>query len=211
MPNQFTKQNTDHRDKDVLRTLYWDEQLTMAEIADRLGVCRNTIYNWMEKHDIERRDPQQQRFRFYKPPAFVTTSNGYRAWQTQWEGERRQVLVHRLLAVSEYGFDAVKDNQIHHKNGVKWDNRPENIEVLSPSEHQKRHPEISRAGGKAQQYSDSELLEYIKLWHINNGEMPSSDTFKSLDNVPSVRTYMDRFGGWVDAKEKAKKSLENAQ
>lgn len=210
MPNQFTKDDKSYRDAETLRRLYTDKEMSMSEVANELGVCENTVYNWMERHDIERRNPQEQPHRLYMLPSFINTSNGYEAWQTQWKNDRHQVTVHRLLAVSEYGFDTVKDNQIHHKNGVKWDNRPENIEVLSPAEHQKRHPENPKEGGKALQYTDEDLLNYIKSWYVNFGKMPSSDDFKSLNNVPSVRTYINRFGGWVTAKEKAKEALEKA-
>jgi len=52
------------------------------------------------------------------------------------------VLVHRLLAVAEYGYENVCDNVIHHKNGIRWDNRPDNIEVMTRSEHSKLHAEM---------------------------------------------------------------------
>ena len=34
------------------------------------------------------------------------------------------------------------DEHVHHKNGNKADNRPENLEVLSVSEHMKQHGRI---------------------------------------------------------------------
>lgn len=49
--------------------------------------------------------------------------------------------VHRLLAIAKYGPDIVKDKHVHHKNGIRWDNRPENIGLLDPSEHSKLHYE----------------------------------------------------------------------
>jgi hypothetical protein len=49
--------------------------------------------------------------------------------------------VHRLLAIAEHGTDAVAGQHVHHKNGIPFDNRPENLELLSPSEHSKRHTE----------------------------------------------------------------------
>ncbi|AFH22156.1 hypothetical protein OSG_eHP18_00230 [environmental Halophage eHP-18] len=47
------------------------------------------------------------------------------------------VPIHRLVAVAEYGVKATENKQIHHKNGVKWDNRPENLICMSNSEHQR--------------------------------------------------------------------------
>jgi len=62
-------------------------------------------------------------------------SNGYKMFRG---GDNCDyVPIHRLVAVAEYGVDEVKEKHIHHKNGVKWDNRPENLEPLSNSEHQR--------------------------------------------------------------------------
>jgi len=55
------------------------------------------------------------------------------------DNSTERILIHRLLAIAEYGYDAVAGNDIHHKNGVKWDNRPQNIELKDPSEHAKEH------------------------------------------------------------------------
>jgi len=43
--------------------------------------------------------------------------------------------IHRLVAVAEYGVEAVAGNVVHHKNGVRFDNRPDNLEVLSNADH----------------------------------------------------------------------------
>jgi hypothetical protein len=50
----------------------------------------------------------------------------------------QRVYEHKLVAVSAYGCipDAY---QVHHKNEVKTDNRADNLEVLSKSEHRKKH------------------------------------------------------------------------
>jgi len=33
----------------------------------------------------------------------------------------------------------VKDKHVHHKNGIPWDNRPENLEAMSRQEHRTIH------------------------------------------------------------------------
>jgi len=49
---------------------------------------------------------------------------------------------HRLLAVAEYGLDEIAGKDIHHKNNIPWDNRPENIKPMSPSEHRSHHAKL---------------------------------------------------------------------
>jgi len=67
---------------------------------------------------------------------YFTGSNDYMYFR----GVRNSdyVPIHRLVAVAEYGFDAVVDKEIHHKNGMPWDNRPENLEPLSKEEHRRK-------------------------------------------------------------------------
>lgn len=68
-----------------------------------------------------------------------TRSDGYVMIDTQYDGERVAIGLHRLLAIAEFGYEAVKGKDIHHKNGIKWDNRPGNIEPVTKSEHGKIH------------------------------------------------------------------------
>lgn len=49
-----------YKDADDLRRLYWDDGKTQAEIADHFGQNPGTIHYWMEKHDIQRRDRQEE-------------------------------------------------------------------------------------------------------------------------------------------------------
>lgn len=69
-----------------------------------------------------------------------TDRRGYEYWTgSEIIDDKGQVYVHRLVAVAEHGFDDVSNAIVHHKNGVPWDNRPENLEVMTQSEHVRRH------------------------------------------------------------------------
>jgi hypothetical protein len=50
-----------------------------------------------------------------------------------------QKYVHRLIAAEMVGRDLLPGEQIHHINGDRRDNRPENLEVVSAHEHRQRH------------------------------------------------------------------------
>lgn len=58
-------------------------------------------------------------------------------------------LIHRIIAKAPKGMD------VHHRNENKLDNRKENLELISPSEHQKYHIHRLVAFQKAhQRYPD---------------------------------------------------------
>ena len=46
------------------------------------------------------------------------------------------MLEHRLIAEQKYGRRLGKKEHVHHINGIRDDNHPENLEVVSSSEHQ---------------------------------------------------------------------------
>jgi len=132
----------EHTDEAVLRELYIDKGLSLKEISELSDVRHQTIRHHMKKNGIERRDKvsssrEKSRVEY---AGVQMASNGYMYWNDYWGG-RTRVAIHRLLSVSEYGFDEVADKAIHHKNGIRWDNRPENIQPMTPSEHAKHHTE----------------------------------------------------------------------
>lgn len=56
------------------------------------------------------------------------------------------VAEHRLVAEKMIGRFINKDEDVHHINGNKTDNRPENLMVLSHSDHMKLHKQLSKRG-----------------------------------------------------------------
>lgn len=53
------------------------------------------------------------------------------------------VLEHRLVMERELGRYLTADEVVHHRNGDTLDNRPENLEVMSQSEHARLHAPTS--------------------------------------------------------------------
>jgi hypothetical protein len=72
---------------------------------------------------------------------FLTREDGYEYWNSH----QGAILVHRLAAVSKYGFDRIAGAVVHHHHRIPWANRPENLEVIeSHRAHTKYHAELNR-------------------------------------------------------------------
>jgi len=195
-------QSKPYQDPQKLRELYHEEELTTREIADRLGCNNSTITRYLNKYDIQTRENWKAGVEAAKRANRVERvklrqlPTGYMYWgSTEWtpDNEKRTsfiVYVHRLLAVAEYGFDAVADKDVHHKNGVKWDNRPDNIEVLDKAEHTRL--------GNEQRISDSALLSEIHRLADLVGGRPTTSDLREYGKYAHP-TYLDRFGGWNEA------------
>lgn len=138
-----------YTDADALQELYWDKGMSMRQVADELGTEPDRIDYWMDVHGIETRTAYTDRVE----APFKLDKDGYEIWKTYVDGYYARVRVHRLLAVAEYGFDAIADKDVHHKNGVRWDNRPENIEPMDPTDH-RRHHGLERADGQRELMND---------------------------------------------------------
>lgn len=54
--------------------------------------------------------------------------------------------VHRLLMERLLGRRLLRTEVVHHKNGIRWDNRPENLQLMTAcvhtNHHLRRHPLI---------------------------------------------------------------------
>lgn len=162
-----------YRDRDALKSVYHGQDKTIEETAEHFGVSWATIHRWIKQHDIETRE---------KPyaPMRTTQDKGYEMWY--FSGTR--VYVHRLLAVAEYGFDEIANKRIHHRNGIPWDNRPDNIEPLSRKEHQAEH---AKAKGKNRK-AIACAYEFT--------DMSSYDVAETCDYAPSSvrRIHLEYFG-----------------
>ena len=121
-----------------LEYFYHDQMLSLRDIGDKFGVDSETVRDAMEMNSVDTRDRlEYQNHRWLN----LKIVGGYPTFQEQSFGTNKTVKVHRLVAVAEHGIKAVEGMDVHHKNEVKWDNRPENLELKDPSDHMKYHAE----------------------------------------------------------------------
>lgn len=162
-----------HRDEGTLQRLYHDEGLTLDQVAERLECGVTTIKDWMNRYDIERRDPIAASKAASRVPyaTYLTKPSGYEAWAARHDGDMDWVYVHRLLAVAKYGFDAVCDSVVHHRNGIKWDNRPSNVELMDRADHGRLHGEgeLVGTGDDAHYETETTLTAWADRDRLDDG------------------------------------------
>lgn len=125
------------RDKKLVNHLYHDKEMSGPEIADKLGCSVKPIYERIE--DVRSIGEANKIWAWKLPLEIKTSKKGYERFQTKVNGEPMSFAHHRLLAVAEYGLDALNGNVVHHKNGIPWDNRVENLELMPQSSHVREH------------------------------------------------------------------------
>lgn len=136
----------------TLRELYCERRLSARETAEKLECTYASVLRWLEIHGIARRDRVEgiSIAARRRPAYYGTNPDGYEKWMNAYDSEYNSVLVHRLLAVAEFGFDAVCGNHVHHGSQddgpnelppceIPWANWGGNLEVMSASEHSKHH------------------------------------------------------------------------
>jgi len=139
------------RDAEKMEELYCEKMLTASTIADDFGCSPRCVIDWLERHSIETRGRLEEanRVRMEKPPRVRTEKRGYEVVENVFKGEKYYLRLHRLIYAAEHGTDAVDGKVVHHKNGIPWDNRPQNLEAMTAEEHGRHHNPIDFYRGDA--------------------------------------------------------------
>jgi hypothetical protein len=136
------------QNKKTLQEYYVEREFSSNVLGDMWGCDPATVIYWIDKHGIEKRT-QSEAMRLHEGVGdlrFRVDSGGYATCRHSHDGDRYEIKLHRLLAVSIFGFECVQNSHVHHKNEIPWLNIPDNIELMSPSEHTRYHN--LREGGR---------------------------------------------------------------
>ncbi len=145
-------------DAEWVRSRYVDEGMSIPEIAKILGCQNMPVHRALVKHGIPRRKPGA--IRAGKQRADATYQRGPNGESRSKHGGgyvliqkpdhpaadfKGRVVEHRYIAEQKLGRPLKKGEVVHHINGIRDDNRPENLQVFpSNSAHRKHHQELER-------------------------------------------------------------------
>jgi len=172
-----------YKDEEVLNRLYVQQGRSMMEISRIIDCSPSTVRKYLDEFGIERRSASEQIQMAYGGGKYTvpyqTDQRGYEVWWLDTTVDQKCLQVHRLIGIAKWGAEAVAQNDVHHKNGLSWDNRPENLEIMPfpehMSKHQKRYTWLDKLGaiemyrdgassrdiGSGREMSGATALKYI--------------------------------------------------
>ncbi len=101
---------------------------TTKEIAVRLNVSTTSVLSWLRGYDLPFNDF------FHK--GYSISHNGYKLVKKEVGKYQRE---HRKIVENSLKRKLTNEEIVHHINGDKFDNRLENLQIMSKSEHCKLH------------------------------------------------------------------------
>lgn len=136
----------------------WENVITLARaydkygsavgVADAWGCSERTIRTWLHKHpeiDVKRQgrrpswedtDPPNHVLEDHENYEIVESFCPVRDASGELEKiERKAVRIHRLVAVAEWGYDALTGAEVHHADGHKIHNTRYNLKPMDPYLH----------------------------------------------------------------------------
>ncbi len=153
---RFTKD-----EQELIRHLYYDLEYSTTMVRDTLKSDMKTIHYWVKKFGIPRNrseaqfvaikygrkfNPLREQSHFWKGGKFINHF-GYKCIllkpndpffciaKTPYHPQGAYILEHRLIMAQYLNRPLTKDEIIHHLNGIRLDNRIQNLAIVVRSNH----------------------------------------------------------------------------
>lgn len=126
-----------------------------------------------------------------------TVNSGYNVISLQLNRKRRVLTVHRIVAIAFFGYK--EGLEINHKNGIKTDNRVDNLEWCTRSYNQKHiffsgrgdkirdlaRKRMAIIGKKYAQHSSKKCYE-IYQYDINNNLLKTYGSLRDVEKLTGI-------------------------
>ena len=138
--------------EDKVREMY-ESGMTQAEIAKELGVSQKVVWRFMLRHGIKARNTAKRNQKgeansFWKGGRRINEHGYVEIYLPEYDHTRPNGYVREHIYVAEqmlgrrllfYGVGDQRNEEVHHINGNKQDNRKENLLVITAAEHRNLH------------------------------------------------------------------------
>lgn len=141
-------------DIELFKTLFYKDGHPLKVIAKIFGVTVGAFAAMRRRNNLPKRGPSEiskkiqresvtGRYVGEKSPTWKTgktrDASGYILVSAQKFGGPRQILEHRWVMQNHIGRPLESFEIVHHINGIKTDNRLENLEITDRASHQRGH------------------------------------------------------------------------
>lgn len=112
------------------RSAYWDRGRTTCSVADCDTHVATIKRGFCAKHDYKfRRYGDPLAGRTFAPRGFGSTYTDTNGYVVERDSEGQKILQHRRVMAEVMGRPLAAHENVHHINGIRDDNRPENLEL----------------------------------------------------------------------------------